>query len=249
MLRVLGSDLPTCEDSRKRTIERLMMPSEPSRSVRRRSGDEKVRRRRNARPSLGGPGGRRTPGDPRDPRDGLLLRRRDPDDVRRVRAGRATTSTTRRLRRPRGSPAATTPARHPRGRTSSRIRSRIRSRKRRTRIARAREAAEASLLRRGGPRRGDRDTAESGWGEMLAGSPATPGETASTKKRLAFRTPEATTVQNAERRGVPSGQRTHTPSRRGGKSSRSPRASVYEARRRVSRHEAFAEEMCVLLLR
>ena len=59
-------------------------------------------------------------------------------------------------------------------------------------IARAREAAVASLLRRGGPRRGDRDTAESGWGEMLAGSPATPGETASTKKRLAFRTPEAT---------------------------------------------------------
>jgi hypothetical protein len=59
-------------------------------------------------------------------------------------------------------------------------------------IARAREAAVASLLRRGGSRRGDRDTAESGWGEMLAGSPATPGETASTKKRLAFRTPEAT---------------------------------------------------------
>ena len=187
MLRVLGSDLePTCEDSGKRTIERLMMPSEPSLK---RSGDAPETKKRgdagDARAVPGAPGGAGTPGtdyfyDAETPTTFAESSFRARDHFYD-----AETSTPERL------PAATTPFATPAGEPDpdpepDPVEEEA------DWIARAREAAVASLLRRGGPRRGDRDTAKSGWGEMLAGSPATPGETASTKKRLAFRTPEAT---------------------------------------------------------
>ena len=192
VLRVLGSDLePTCEDSRKRTIERLMMPSEPSLK---RSGDAPETKKRgdagDARAVPGGAGGR-DPRDPRDPRDGLLLRRRDPDDVRRVLVPGARPLLRRGDFDAREAPGGDDAVRHPRGRTGAGSGAGS---------GRGRGGLDRAGARGGGgfasaprrPRRGDRDTAESGWGEMLAGSPATPGETASTKKRLAFRTPEAT---------------------------------------------------------
>lgn len=190
VLRVLGSDLePTCEDSRKRTIERLMMPSEPSLK---RSGDAPETKKRgdagDARAVPGGAGGAGTPG---TPGTDYFYDAETPTTFAessfraRDHFYDAETSTPERL------PAATTPFATPAGEPEpdpepDPVEEEA------DWIARAREAAVASLLRRGGPRRGDRDTAESGWGEMLAGSPATPGETASTKKRLAFRTPEAT---------------------------------------------------------
>ena len=190
VLRVLGSDLePTCEDSRKRTIERLMMPSEPSLK---RSGDAPETKKRgdagDARAVPGGPGG---PGGAGTPGTDYFYDAETPTTFAessfraRDHFYDAETSTPERL------PAATTPFATPAGEPEpdpepDPVEEEA------DWIARAREAAVASLLRRGGSRRGDRDTAESGWGEMLAGSPATPGETASTKKRLAFRTPEAT---------------------------------------------------------
>ena len=193
VLRVLGSDLePTCEDSRKRTIERLMMPSEPSLK---RSGDAPETKKRgdagDARAVPGGAGGGGTPGTPGTPGTDYFYDAETPTTFAessfraRDHFYDAETSTPERL------PAATTPFATPAGEPEpdpepDPVEEEA------DWIARAREAAVASLLRRGGPRRGDRDTAESGWGEMLAGSPATPGETASTKKRLAFRTPEAT---------------------------------------------------------
>jgi hypothetical protein len=185
VLRVLGSDLePTCEDSGKRTIERLMMPSEPSLK---RSGDAPETKKRgdagDARAVPGPPGGGGTPGtdyfyDAETPTTFAESSFRARDHFYD-----AETSTPERL------PAATTPFATPAGEPDPEPDP---VEEEADWIARAREAAVASLLRRGGSRRGDRDTAESGWGEMLAGSPATPGETASTKKRLAFRTPEAT---------------------------------------------------------
>ena len=189
VLRVLGSDLePTCEDSGKRTIERLMMPSEPSLK---RSGDAPETKKRgdagDARAVPGGPGG---PGGAGTPGTDYFYDAETPTTFAessfraRDHFYDAETSTPERL------PAATTPFATPAGEPEpdpepDPVEEEA------DWIARAREAAVASLLRRGGPRRGDRDTAKSGWGEMLAGSPATPGETASTKKRLAFRTPEA----------------------------------------------------------
>jgi hypothetical protein len=185
VLRVLGSDLePTCEDSGKRTIERLMMPSEPSLK---RSGDAPETKKRgdagDARAVPGPPGGGGTPGtdyfyDAETPTTFAESSFRARDHFYD-----AETSTPERL------PAATTPFATPAGEPDPEPDP---VEEEADWIARAREAAVASLLRRGGSRRGDRDTAESGWGEMLAGSPATPGETASTKKRLAFCTPEAT---------------------------------------------------------
>ena len=190
VLRVLGSDLePTCEDSRKRTIERLMMPSEPSLK---RSGDApETKKRGDAGDGASVPGGAGGAGTPGTPGTDYFYDAETPTTFAessfraRDHFYDAETSTPERL------PAATTPFATPAGEPEpdpepDPVEEEA------DWIARAREAAVASLLRRGGPRRGDRDTAESGWGEMLAGSPATPGETASTKKRLAFRTPEAT---------------------------------------------------------
>ena len=177
VLRALGLDIePSCGDSAKRTIERLMMPSEPS--LKRKNVPE-TKKRGDAGDARAFPG---TPGtdyftDAETPTTFVESSVRAREHFCDVEPATSETFT-----------AATTPFATPAGDAldSGPIEAEL------DWIAEAREAATASLLRRAGRRRGDRDTAESGWGETLAGSPATPGEPASTRKRLAFRTPENT---------------------------------------------------------
>ena len=154
VLRVLGSDLePTCEDSRKRTIERLMMPSEPSLK---RSGDAPETKKRgdagDARAVPGGAGGGGTPGTPGTPGTDYFYDAETPTTFAessfraRDHFYDAETSTPERL------PAATTPFATPAGEPEpdpepDPVEEEA------DWIARAREAAVASLLRRGGPAR------------------------------------------------------------------------------------------------
>ena len=195
VLRALGSDLePQCEESGKRTIERLMMPSEPS--LKRRSVPETKERGDPNRDACAASG---TPGTPGAPGTDYFYDAETPTTFAKSSVQAldyfydAESSTSERF------PAATTPFATPAGDDLDRREKPAEGAPGPDSvevdldwIARAREAATASLLRRGGHHRGNRDTADSGWGEMLAGSPVTPGETASTKKRLAFLTPEGT---------------------------------------------------------
>ena len=247
VLRVLGSDLePTCEDSRKRTIERLMMPSEPSLK---RSGDAPETKKRgdagDARAVPGRAGGAGTPG---TPGTDYFYDAETPTTFAessfraRDHFYDAETSTPERL------PAATTPVATPAGEPEPD-----------PEPDPVEEEADGSRGARGG---GGFASRRGGPGAATETPPNRGGVRCSRdrRRRRGRRRPRRSGSRSArprrrlrsKRRAPRSavGKRTRPPSRRGGKSSRSPRASVYEARRRVSRHEAFAEEIvCVLLLR
>lgn len=194
VLRALGLDLePLCEASGKATIERLMMPSEPSLK---RKPETKTLREKNAGDARAVPGTPGTPGtdyfyDAETPTTfatSSFLARDYFYDAETERtperdAREATTPFATPAGAEGGDAARDAPAPEPPEAEADWI-------------ARAREAAATLLARQVNGRRREMrhlETADSRWGEMLAGSPATPGETASTKKRLAFRTPEGTT--------------------------------------------------------
>jgi hypothetical protein len=196
VLQTLGLDLePLCEASGKATIERLMMPSEPSLKQK---PETKTPREKNVGDARAVPG---TPGtfgtdhfyDAETPTTFATSSFRARDYFYDAETERTPERDGREATTPFATPAGAeggdaardAPAPEPPEAEADWI-------------ARAREAAATLLARRtvNGRRREMRhlETADSGWGEILAGSPATPGtSSASTKKRLAFRTPESTT--------------------------------------------------------